>query len=76
MAVNCFFQVLMSYISSSVGGDDLVKLYADAFGALESGGAVFVHDFMVEIGLYPIFTLQYSSTTLYQISDHIQSLFY
>jgi hypothetical protein len=26
----------------------------------------------VGIGLYPIVTFQYSSTTLYQFSDHIQ----
>jgi hypothetical protein len=24
------------------------------------------------VGLYPIFTLQYSSTTLFQVSNHIQ----
>ena len=30
---------------------------------------------MVRVGLYPIATLQYSSTTLYQVSYHIQSLF-
>jgi hypothetical protein len=28
------------------------------------------------VGSYPIVTLQYSSTTLYQVSDHIQSLFF
>ena len=27
------------------------------------------------LGLYPIVTLQYSSTTLYQVSYHIRSLF-
>ena len=40
--------VLMSYISSSVGGDDLPSLYSKAFAALKPGGSVFVHDFMVE----------------------------
>jgi hypothetical protein len=30
----------------------------------------------VELGLYPIVTSQYSSTTLYQISYHIQYLFF
>ena len=30
----------------------------------------------VELGLYPIVTFQYSSTTLYQISYHIQYLFF
>jgi hypothetical protein len=28
----------------------------------------------VELGLYPIVTFQYSSTTLYQVSYHIQYL--
>lgn len=40
--------VLMSYISSSVGGDDLPGLYSKALGALKPGGSIFVHDFMVE----------------------------
>jgi hypothetical protein len=30
----------------------------------------------VRIGLYPIVTFQYSSTTLYQVSYHIQYLFF
>ena len=30
---------------------------------------------MVWVGVYPIATFQYSSTTLSQASDHIQSLF-
>ena len=30
----------------------------------------------LRVGLYPIVTLQYSSTTLYQVSDHIQSLLF
>ena len=30
----------------------------------------------VGLGLYPIVTLQYSSTALYQVSDHIQYLFF
>jgi hypothetical protein len=30
----------------------------------------------VEIGLYPIITFQYSSTTLFQVSYHIQYLFF
>ena len=30
----------------------------------------------VELGLYPIVTFQYSSTTLYQFSYHIQLLFF
>jgi coatomer protein complex subunit gamma len=29
-----------------------------------------------EVGLYPIVTFQYSSTTLYQASYHIQYLFF
>ena len=30
----------------------------------------------VQVGLYPIVTFQYSSTTLYQFFHHIQSLFF
>jgi hypothetical protein len=30
----------------------------------------------VGLGLYPIVTFQYSSTTLYQVSYHIQYLFF
>jgi hypothetical protein len=33
-------------------------------------------DSKVQIGLDPIATLQYSSTTLYQVSDHIRKLFF
>ena len=33
-------------------------------------------DRMVRLGLYPIVTFQYSSTTLFQISYHIQYLFF
>ena len=29
-----------------------------------------------QVGLYPIVTSQYSSTYLYQVSDHIQQLFF
>jgi hypothetical protein len=28
------------------------------------------------VGLYPVVTFQCSSTTLYQVSDHIQELFF
>jgi hypothetical protein len=31
---------------------------------------------VARVGLYPIATLQYSSTTLYQVSYHIQYLFF
>ena len=40
--------VLMSYISGSISGDDVKKMYAGAFGALRPGGVAVVHDFMVE----------------------------
>eukprot|EP00041_Stephanoeca_diplocostata_P021170 m.487639 g.487639 ORF g.487639 m.487639 type:complete len:414 (+) comp21755_c0_seq2:299-1540(+) len=40
--------VLMSYLSSSVGGELLQPLYSKAFNATRSGGAIFVHDFMVD----------------------------
>jgi hypothetical protein len=30
----------------------------------------------VRLGIYPIVTFQYSSTTLYQVSYHIQYLFF
>jgi hypothetical protein len=33
-------------------------------------------DEKVRVGLYPILTLQYSSTTLYQVSYQNQSLFF
>jgi hypothetical protein len=33
-------------------------------------------DVVWEVGLYPIVTFQYSSTTLYQVSYHIQYLFF
>jgi len=39
--------VLMSYLSSSVGGDNLEELYTKAYDALEPGGIFVVHDFMV-----------------------------
>jgi hypothetical protein len=31
---------------------------------------------VLHLGLHPVITFQYSSTTLYQFSDHIQSLFF
>jgi hypothetical protein len=34
------------------------------------------HPAAVDIGLYPIVTFQYSSATLYQVSYHIQYLFF
>jgi hypothetical protein len=37
-------------------------------GAREEGAA--------EVGLYPLVTFQYSATTLYQVSYHIQYLFF
>jgi hypothetical protein len=40
--------VLMSYISSSVGEEDLSVLYNKAYAALRPGGSIFIHDFMVE----------------------------
>lgn len=39
--------VLMSYVWSAVGGNDLPTLARRAFAALRSGGLVLVHDFMV-----------------------------
>lgn len=39
---------LMSYISGSISGDDLSKMYSDAFECMSPGGTVVVHDFMVE----------------------------
>jgi hypothetical protein len=55
--------------TSSYGeGDTAVRAlrsYFSATLAVGHGGAVFV-------GLYPIVTFQYSSTTLYQVSYHIQ----
>ena len=40
--------VLMSYVWSAVGGDDIAILARRAFDALPPGGLVLVHDFMVE----------------------------
>jgi 2-hydroxy-4-(methylsulfanyl)butanoate S-methyltransferase len=40
--------VLMSYIWSAVGGDDIPTLARRAFTALRPGGLVLVHDFMVD----------------------------
>ena len=41
------------------------------FGLRNSGG---IYGMLVCFGLYPIATLQYSSTTPYQVSYHIQHL--
>lgn len=40
--------VLMSYVWSAVGGDDIAVLARRAFDALPPGGLVLVHDFMVD----------------------------
>lgn len=40
--------VLMSYLFSGVPGEAVPNLIANAFAALEPGGIVMVHDFMVE----------------------------
>ena len=40
--------VLMSYVWSAVGGDDIATLARRAFAALRPGGLVLVHDFMVD----------------------------
>ena len=42
--------------------------------ALRRGQAI--RDAFIQVGLYPIVTSQYSSTTLYKVSYHIQSLFF
>lgn len=42
--------VLMSYLWSAVGGDDIRILARRAFDALDPGGLVLVHDFMVDDG--------------------------
>jgi hypothetical protein len=52
-----------------------------ALAALEAGSrglpeAIRDDVLKVLLGLYPIVTLQYSSTTLYQVSYHIQYLFF
>jgi ubiquinone/menaquinone biosynthesis C-methylase UbiE len=39
--------VLMSYVWSAVGGNDIPTLARRAFAALKAGGLVLVHDFMV-----------------------------
>jgi 2-hydroxy-4-(methylsulfanyl)butanoate S-methyltransferase len=40
--------ILMSYVWSAVGGDDIAVLARRAFDALPPGGLVLVHDFMVD----------------------------
>ena len=40
--------VLMSYLSSSISGDDLLPTYKKAFDATKPGGFIIIHDFMVE----------------------------
>ena len=40
--------VLMSYVWSAVGGNDIPTLARRAFTALRPGGLVLVHDFMVD----------------------------
>lgn len=40
--------VLMSYISGSISGDDVIKMYSNAASCMNPGGTVVVHDFMVE----------------------------
>ena len=40
--------VLMSYLWSAVGGDDIRILARRAFGAIKPGGLLLVHDFMVD----------------------------
>jgi hypothetical protein len=40
--------VLMSYVWSAVGGNDIRTLASRAFDALKPGGLVLVHDFMVD----------------------------
>ena len=40
--------VLMSYVWSAVGGNDITTLARRAFEALQPGGLVLVHDFMVD----------------------------
>jgi hypothetical protein len=52
--------------------------HMEALLADPSDGAA-VHAAMAKqalLGLYPIVTFQYSSTTLYQVSYHIQYLFF
>jgi hypothetical protein len=40
--------ILMSYVWSAVGGDDIAVLAGRAFDALPPGGLVLVHDFMID----------------------------
>eukprot|EP00419_Tripos_fusus_P059790 CAMPEP_0172933058 /NCGR_PEP_ID=MMETSP1075-20121228/220313_1 /TAXON_ID=2916 /ORGANISM="Ceratium fusus, Strain PA161109" /LENGTH=428 /DNA_ID=CAMNT_0013794395 /DNA_START=116 /DNA_END=1401 /DNA_ORIENTATION=- len=46
-----FDVVLMSYISGSVPEPIIEKLYANAFKAMQPGGRLFVHDFIVDDNL-------------------------
>jgi predicted O-methyltransferase YrrM len=40
--------ILMSYVWSAVGADDIVELARRTLAALPSGGLVLIHDFMVD----------------------------
>lgn len=40
--------VLMSYLLSAVGGDDIAELFARAWTALRPGGRLLLHDFMFD----------------------------
>ena len=49
-------------------------LYGDSEDRL--GHALAASPLGDQVGLYPIVTFQYSATTLYQVSYHIQHLFF
>ena len=54
----------------------MIHLDACAAGALAPPTPVVAAAVEAAVGLYPIVTFEYSSTTLYQVSYHIQYLFF
>ena len=57
--------------SAGLDHDDGSSFYNDSSNFLVFGGCK-----NYKVGLHPIVTFQYSSTTLYQVSYHIQYLFF
>ena len=57
-------------------GAVLLSKYQHQLLERDSSMPTLLHEKRVSLGLHPIVTLQYSSTTLYQVSYHIQYLFF
>ena len=57
-------------MTSLASASDIIRLLMQL--DLEDQDQIELADLTVGLGLYPIVTSQYSSTTLYQVSYHIQ----